>query len=304
MAAIQYFWADLDGASKNIKTAYNLCMKESDITSKVLVLVVYSVVLYSQGDLVRAEMKIKEMDTIIQKNKVNPFLQSMYISWKATFLIMQNHLEKARDFLEMHGVWTGKPISYAEEYRYIPLALLLMGEYKLEEAFRLLSKLYDLAKAQNRIERLIEINIFFSIIYQGTGEKEKAMNCLLESLEFASADEILMYHLNYLSQIDTLLGEVFKNEATGKIKLPQGFIHKLKNAIEKRKKVSPSQIGLTTRERETLQLMAENLSNQAIADKLFISLNTVKTRLKDLYVKLEVDSRTKAVEKAKQMRLI
>jgi hypothetical protein len=83
-----------------------------------------------------AEMKIKEMDAIIQKNKVNPFLQSMYISWKATFLIMQNRLEKARDFLEMHGVWTGKPISYAEEYSYIPLALLLMAEYKLEEASR------------------------------------------------------------------------------------------------------------------------------------------------------------------------
>jgi LuxR family maltose regulon positive regulatory protein len=253
---------------------------------------------------VGAEMKIKEMDTIIQKNRVNPFLQSMYISWKATFLILQNQLEKARDFLEMHGVWTGKTISYAEEYRYIPLALLLMGEYKLEEAFRLLSKLYDMAKAQNRIERMIEINIFFSIIYQATGEKEKAMDSLLESLEFASADEILMYHLNYLDQINPLLQEVFKNGAIGKVKLPQGFIHKLKGAIEKRKKVSPNQIGLTTRERETLQLMAENLSNQEIADKLFISLNTVKTRLKDLYVKLEVDSRTKAVEKAKQMRLI
>lgn len=61
---------------------------------------------------------------------------------------------------------------------------------------------------------------------------------------------------------------------------------------------------LTTRDREALKLMAGNLTNQEIADTLFISLNTVKTRLKDLYIKLDVDSRSKAVEKAKQLHLI
>jgi LuxR family transcriptional regulator, maltose regulon positive regulatory protein len=135
-------------------------------------------------------------------------------------------------------------------------------------------------------------------------KKEKALDSLLKSLEFAAPDEILMYHINYFNQINPLLQEVFKKRVVGNINLPQGFIHKLKSAIEKKKKVSSSPVALTIRERETLQLMAENLSNQEIADKLFISLNTVKTRLKDLYVKLEVDSRTKAVEKAKQMRLI
>jgi LuxR family maltose regulon positive regulatory protein len=244
MAAIQYFWADLEGASQNIKTAYKLCIKEADITSKVLVLVIYSVILYGQGDLMGAESRIKEMDTVIQKNKVNPFLHSMYIGWKATFLIIRNQLEKARDFLEMHGVETGKTISYAEEYSYIPLVLLLMGEYKLEEAFGLLTQLYEMARAQNRIERMIELNIFFSIIFQAMGEKEKALQSLTESLEYAAPDEIIMYHLNYLQQINPLLDEVFKKGATGKGKLPQGFIHKLKKAIEKEKLRPPAKLAL------------------------------------------------------------
>jgi LuxR family transcriptional regulator, maltose regulon positive regulatory protein len=304
MAAIQYFWADGEGASENIKTAYNLCIQEADITSKVLVLVIYSVILHGQGDLVGAEMKIKEMEAILLKNEVNPFLQSMYIGWKGTLLVAQNELLKARAFLEAHGVGDGNTITYAEEYRYIPLALLLMAEYKIEEAFRLLTQLYDMARAQSRLERMIETKILLSILLQGVGETEKALSSLTESLGYAAADEILMYHLNYLDQINPLLQEVFKSQATGKGKLPQPFIHKLKSRIEKRKNLPAGNMGLTTRERETLLLMAENLSNQEIADKLFISLNTVKTRLKNLYVKLEVDSRTQAVAKAKAMRLL
>ena len=55
---------------------------------------------------------------------------------------------------------------------------------------------------------------------------------------------------------------------------------------------------------DTLKLIAQDLSNQEIADKLFISLNTVKTHLKNIYLKLEVDNRAKAVAKAKDLRIV
>jgi LuxR family transcriptional regulator, maltose regulon positive regulatory protein len=304
MAAIRYFWADLEGASENIRIAYHLCINEADITSKVLVLVIYSVVLHGQGDFAGAEKKIKEIEGVLQKNKVNPFLESMFIGWKAIFLILQNELDKSRSLLESHGMASGKTPSYVEEYRYFAFAMLLMAEYKIEEAFVLLTQLYEMARAQSRIERMIEIKILFSAIFTATGEKEKALSNLKESLELAARDEILMSHLNYLDHINPLLQEVFRNQATGEARLPNAFLNKLKRTIEKRKTSPAVHFSLTTRDRETLCLMAENLSNQEIADKLFISLNTVKTRLKTLYVKLDVDNRVKAVEKAREMRLI
>jgi LuxR family maltose regulon positive regulatory protein len=61
---------------------------------------------------------------------------------------------------------------------------------------------------------------------------------------------------------------------------------------------------LSDRELDALILLAEDQSNQEIADKLFISLNTVKTHLKNIFLKLEVDKRSGAVEKAKEMGLI
>lgn len=62
--------------------------------------------------------------------------------------------------------------------------------------------------------------------------------------------------------------------------------------------------GLSARELEVLQLMAEGLSNQEIADKLFISLPTVKSHSSSLFTKLEVKRRTEAVHKAKSLRII
>ena len=63
-------------------------------------------------------------------------------------------------------------------------------------------------------------------------------------------------------------------------------------------------LGISSREMEVLDHLAIGHSNQEIADLLFVSLNTVKTHISNLYSKLNVDKRTKAVSKAKQLKLL
>lgn len=62
--------------------------------------------------------------------------------------------------------------------------------------------------------------------------------------------------------------------------------------------------GLSKRELEVLQLMQQGLSNKEIADKLFVSLNTIKTHTSKVFEKLEVNRRTQAIVKAKELKLI
>ena len=61
---------------------------------------------------------------------------------------------------------------------------------------------------------------------------------------------------------------------------------------------------LSKRESEILQYIASGYNNQEIADKLFLSLNTVKTHLNNIYIKLDVNSRTQAALKAQELDLI
>jgi len=63
-------------------------------------------------------------------------------------------------------------------------------------------------------------------------------------------------------------------------------------------------LGVSKRELEVLQLMAEGLSNTEIGARLFVSLNTIKTHAANLFIKLEVSRRTQAIEKAKRLKLI
>ena len=62
--------------------------------------------------------------------------------------------------------------------------------------------------------------------------------------------------------------------------------------------------GISQREFEVLELMSKGYSNQEIADKLFISLNTVKTHTSNLFQKLDARRRTQAIEHAKRDGLI
>jgi DNA-binding CsgD family transcriptional regulator len=65
-----------------------------------------------------------------------------------------------------------------------------------------------------------------------------------------------------------------------------------------------NRLGLSKREIEVLQLMAEGLSNHQIALQLFVSINTIKTHSSKLFEKLEVQRRTHAIDKAKKLNLI
>ncbi len=63
-------------------------------------------------------------------------------------------------------------------------------------------------------------------------------------------------------------------------------------------------LNLSKRELEVLQLMAEGLSNDEIAQRLFVSLSTIKTHSRNLFDKLGVSRRTQAIDKAKKLSII
>ena len=63
-------------------------------------------------------------------------------------------------------------------------------------------------------------------------------------------------------------------------------------------------LGISKREYEVLELISEGMSNQEIADKLFVSISTVKTHAANIFAKLDARRRTQAIQRAKELHII
>ena len=75
-------------------------------------------------------------------------------------------------------------------------------------------------------------------------------------------------------------------------------------AVFERNDAAIASLGLTLREQEVLTQLAAGKSNKEIAQKLGVSPNTVKTQIASLYQKLEVQRRTQAIQKARELAII
>ena len=61
---------------------------------------------------------------------------------------------------------------------------------------------------------------------------------------------------------------------------------------------------LTDRELEVLRLVADGMTNKQVAETLVLAVGTVKKHLKNVYDKLDVHSRTQAVARARELRIL
>lgn len=129
-----------------------------------------------------------------------------------------------------------------------------------------------------------------------------ALIFLLKVLEyrFFARDLSLEFYVGLVALVFTALGawvglRLTRNRKTI-IAVPSGDFRVREDILK--------QTGISKREYEVLELMAQGNSNQEIADKLFVSLNTVKTHSSNLFVKLEVKRRTQAIQRAKELRLL
>jgi LuxR family transcriptional regulator, maltose regulon positive regulatory protein len=306
MAGIECMRTDFDEALANIKIAYDLSRNDSNNSYKVVVLMVYWLILVGLSDDAGREKMLNETENIIKHNIIAPAALALFIAGRGKTLIEQAQYQKARDFLNENGIDPEKRITFLDNRGLLVCTLLLIKESKFDQAGILLSELQKMSQSLKRIEDLIVIKIHYAILFNSIGEKEKAITSLIESLEYAADENIIMAYIHYHDEIQGLLKEIFKNQIAVKAGIPVKLIEKLKLAIEKREKSRKisSESGLSDRELDALKLIATDLSYQEIADKLFISVNTAKTHIRNIYLKFDVDNRAKAIARAKEFGLL
>ena len=211
----------------------------------------------------------------------------------------------------------GSPIDYnLRELEYMTLARLILAQRDPEGALTFLQWLEREAAGRGRTRRLIEIlalqALAISQIPAREGEPDRSGDALApmgRSLALAEPQGYLrtyldegppMAHLLYLAAergiAPDYVGRLLAAFAAEKqpLEATQETMPPPSAPVEPAMLVEP----LSERELEVLALIAEGLSNRDIAERLYLSLSTVKSHTASIYGKLSVHSRTEAVARA------
>ena len=145
--------------------------------------------------------------------------------------------------------------------------------------------------------------------YDTLGERPVALEKLAKALDLAEPGGFIRLFVDLGPQMADLLKQLLnkKNVAVDYIKqILAAFSEDGRSLSPSPSHPSPQPLvdPLTHRELDILELLAQRLQNKEIAEKLFISDQTVKGHLKNIYQKLNVRNRRQAVEKARKIGIL
>ena len=151
--------------------------------------------------------------------------------------------------------------------------------------------------------KALELLLLQARIYKDLGDIPRALALLAQALTIGQSEGYLRTFLDEGAPIMELLRLAASHSIAPKY--VAGILsHFDRGAARTRGAQQPLIEPLTERELQVLQLLAEGLSNQAIAGQLIVALGTVKTHTASVYRKLDVISRSQAVARARDLGLI
>jgi LuxR family maltose regulon positive regulatory protein len=156
-------------------------------------------------------------------------------------------------------------------------------------------------------ERL-KVMVLQAVALQAHGEKDKAVQLLCNALALAEPGGFIRLFVDEGPPMAHLLSEAqalgMMPDYTGKL-LAVFEAEEQKSAdTSPRPPAQPLLEPLSPRELEVLHLMAQGLSNQEMSERLFLALDTVKGHNRKIFGKLQVQRRTEAVARARELGLL
>ncbi len=198
-----------------------------------------------------------------------------------------------------------------QEYEYVTLARALMYLDRTEEAAFLLERLLLEADNEHRYGTMIEILNLQAINLMDAGRKGRAVEKLSQSLIMGKAEGYLRIFIDEGEKmqqlLDLLAAWTDQGHYPSELKdYVENLLSLFDDKVDERKDRAGGKENtlLTKREFEVLQLVAGGLTNQQIADHLYLSLGTVKIHLNRVYGKLNVSNRVQAIAEAKKRNMV
>ncbi|MCK9285361.1 MAG: LuxR C-terminal-related transcriptional regulator [Rhodocyclaceae bacterium] len=172
----------------------------------------------------------------------------------------------------------------------------------------------ELARCGERLYLQARLHVLDALLQDARGNRTSARRSLRKALQIAMPDRYVRLFLDEGEAAITLVREEFKSYKTGgenphSSNTSSDFLEAILQNQRDLEKTTSSQTdegiyALTDREREILCFLSEGVSNREMAAKMFLSENTIKYHLKNIFQKLSVSSRIQAIALAQQAGLL
>ena len=255
---------------------------------------------YKVGQLDQALKTLAGLEDISGRNAVQ-WLSVLTYALKSKLLILKGEVEEAA-ILHTQSIKEDKDHAFEKYFYNVAIARLLIAQFKYEDAINLLEQLSIGLAKERAIELLIEVELLKAKAHSSSNEGKKARSSTLKAIHYAQSENLVRIFVSEGTEIEKLVKDISKEKLTKRTDsldlLSKDYLSRLTTAfdLEAKRVVSHFVEDLSSREIEVLRLLANKLSNNEIAESLYISLSTVKTHISHILAKLDARNRQEAAE--------
>jgi LuxR family maltose regulon positive regulatory protein len=318
LAIILYEWNDLVAAETLIDKAIEWGKRADDPQTLMLAYSLKMRMALGKRDFQQANQWLRPAEELIQTRSLWRWHVGRFVANRMRLWSLEGNLEAIRHWLESCGLDIEDEANYLNESEYSAFSRALITVGQPQQALALLGRMEAVTGKDGRRLIPIELPILKSLAWYHQGETEKALTELLNALAasepeghihiYVDEDEPIARLLRlaqarghfpaYTTRLLAALSDIGSQDSDF------GITH---SAIALYPATNPQSAmveSLSGREVEILQLVAAGLSNRAIAEKLVITVGTVKRHLNNIFGKLGVESRTQAIMRGRELGLI
>ena len=317
-------WNQLDEALDLALQGVRLSEQTETIVALYLGYTLLMRIYLARGEMDPARFAFQQAEEALTKT-YSPYRRDAYliVHW-VQFWLVSGALDRAMNWVEemtqqssVHSPSAHEHAPLAHEREDVARARILLAQQKPALALSLLEPLKEVAERQERWSHVIEMKVLQALAHALRNEDQEALTILAQAVHLAEPEDFIRIFADegaamatLLSRLrdqermqgptpylDTLLAVFSSGSATHK---PSRGLDPSNGHLMEQPLIDP----LSERELEVLQLMARGDSNQEIADRLVITLDTVKRHVTHIFEKLGVHNRVQAVARARALGLL
>ena len=322
LGAVLYQLNDLAGATAHIQRGVDL-LELGELSGKMHSYRMLAYLRQAQGEYeASAELFLKacaveDSLTVRQANVSDlPSLTKLGILLSRSRTEMAHLLTKVSRRVESRGVHATdevdfcSPDGYPREFMYSDLACVLLAQDRAAEALPLLTRLLQAAITMERHGDEIRYLAKIALAQHALGNMQAALDSLSRALTLAEPQGYVRLFVDEGKPMAELLRFAISQKVASDYasKLLAAFPKDVLDAIpiDKERTILTQMLAepLSEREIEVLHLMAQGYKYQEIAERLVVSINTVRYHTRNVYGKLNATNRTQAIGRAKELNLL